>query len=158
MGYVEAEGERESQADSTLSAEPDMRLNPRTLRLWPDPNQEMHNQLNHSGAHMKLLRKTFEKFSNQCIFWVLWTLSRYKINSIISFSSHYNKITLLHPNIKIRFYQQYLFEFVRPQWDLFSVAYQTEYLMIQSNWFVLQKNSRRIIISNAKAFCGKDNT
>ena len=36
-GGAEKEGEREHQADSSLSAEPDMGLDPRTLRSWPEP-------------------------------------------------------------------------------------------------------------------------
>ena len=34
---VGAEGEREFQAGSTSNAEPDARLDPRTLRSWPEP-------------------------------------------------------------------------------------------------------------------------
>lgn len=35
-----AEGKRESQADPSSSAEPELGLNPRTLKSWPELNQE----------------------------------------------------------------------------------------------------------------------
>lgn len=38
---VEGEGERESQADFMPSAEPNMRLDPTTLRSWPEPKSRV---------------------------------------------------------------------------------------------------------------------
>ena len=48
--------ESEEEADSSLSREPDMGLNPRTLRAWPELKVDA-NWLSHSGApHFSLKR------------------------------------------------------------------------------------------------------
>ena len=51
-GGAEGEGERESQADSVLSMEPNVGLNFMTLRPWPKlkPKSRMLNWLSHPGA------------------------------------------------------------------------------------------------------------
>ena len=38
---LEGEGEREPQADSPLSTEPNLELNPRTLKSWPEPKSRV---------------------------------------------------------------------------------------------------------------------
>ena len=40
-GGAEGEGERESQADSPLSMEPDMGLDLTTLKSWPEPKSRV---------------------------------------------------------------------------------------------------------------------
>ena len=46
-----AEGERDSQADSTPSAEPDRGLDPTTLRSWPEPKPRVRCSTDcHPGA------------------------------------------------------------------------------------------------------------
>ena len=40
-GGAEREGERESQAGSTHSTEPDLGLNPTTRRSWPEPKSRV---------------------------------------------------------------------------------------------------------------------
>ena len=42
-GEGQREMERESEADSLLSVEPDARLSPTTLRLWPEPKSRFRH-------------------------------------------------------------------------------------------------------------------
>ena len=51
----EGKWEREREADSALSRDPNSGLNPRIIRWWPEPKQTL-NQLSHPGA------PSFEKF------------------------------------------------------------------------------------------------
>lgn len=50
---VEGRGERETQADSVLSVEPDVGLNPKTLTSQPDlKNQELDTELTMPPRHL----------------------------------------------------------------------------------------------------------
>ena len=55
---AEIEEERESQADSILSAEPHEGLDATTMRSWPEPKPRVrYNQLSHPGTLVRFFLK-----------------------------------------------------------------------------------------------------
>ena len=65
-----AEVMREGQADSTLSAEPHMGLNPGTLRSWPEPKSRVRCSVDWaSGASCYLPLNRYNPHSNVSIMW-----------------------------------------------------------------------------------------
>ena len=60
---------REGEAGSSLSREPDIGLDPRTLRSWPEPKAERLNRLSHPGTSIIVFWKRASKSKSTCGAW-----------------------------------------------------------------------------------------
>ena len=69
-GEGQREGERESQAGSTLSAEPEARLNPMTdceIMTWAEIKSQILNRLSHPGAPIRFLLSVWDDVFLFCL-------------------------------------------------------------------------------------------